>query len=279
MDRLKSYFVIPWLLVMVFAIIHASIAVVFYEQVALAWYGILIGFVPMLGFFVWVMRADVSSTSRNLPIQVLASCVGMALAIYDPDVVATTYAVVCFIGVFGYIFWFGQLKRDPNTPLVVGEILPEFTLKTTSGESIGNSELVGSPSLLMFYRGNWCPLCVAQVREIAAQYRELAELGVNVIMVSPQPGDDTESLAERFDAPMTFAVDEGLELAKKWKLVHVGGATAGQQDDGALDTVFPTIVVTDASNKIVWMDETDNYRVRPEPEVFLSILREHAVVA
>ncbi len=39
------------------------------------------------------------------------------------------------------------------------------------------------------------------------------------------------------------------------------------------ETVLPTVVITEAGGRILWADETDNYRVRPEPDLFLTVLR------
>jgi hypothetical protein len=41
------------------------------------------------------------------------------------------------------------------------------------------------------------------------------------------------------------------------------------------DTVMPTAVLTDASGTVIFADLTDNYRVRPEPQIFLDILDKH----
>ena len=49
--------------------------------------------------------------------------------------------------------------------------------------------------------------------------------------------------------------------------------------DYPADTVLPTLVVTGPSGKIIYSDQTDNYRVRPEPDIFLAILRRAGVVA
>ena len=45
------------------------------------------------------------------------------------------------------------------------------------------------------------------------------------------------------------------------------------------ETVLPTVIITGRDGKIIWTHETDNYRVRPEPDVFLDVLRRHGVVA
>ena len=63
-------------------------------------------------------------------------------------------------------------------------------------------------------------------------------------------------------------------------LVFAPGMTLARDDVEATlqrlgyeaDTVLPTAVVTDASGRILLSDQTDNYRVRPEPETFLAIL-------
>ena len=39
------------------------------------------------------------------------------------------------------------------------------------------------------------------------------------------------------------------------------------------DTVLPTVIIVDAEGRILFTDQTDNYRVRPAPEDFLKALR------
>ncbi len=38
-------------------------------------------------------------------------------------------------------------------------------------------------------------------------------------------------------------------------------------------TVFPTVIVLDAKGVVRWIDQTDNYRVRPEPDTFVPLLQ------
>ncbi len=38
------------------------------------------------------------------------------------------------------------------------------------------------------------------------------------------------------------------------------------------DTVIPTVIITDKDGKLIYVDLTDNYRVRPEPEIFIKII-------
>ena len=37
--------------------------------------------------------------------------------------------------------------------------------------------------------------------------------------------------------------------------------------------MLPTVIVTDANGKVIWVHETDSYRIRPEPDTYLEVLR------
>ena len=54
---------------------------------------------------------------------------------------------------------------------------------------------------------------MAQIKEIAAQYSELHELGARVALVSPQPHNNTVSLAKKFDVDSVKFSDMALVAA------------------------------------------------------------------
>jgi peroxiredoxin len=114
-------------------------------------------------------------------------------------------------------------------------------------------------------------LCVAQVAEIAEQYRELSAIGVQCLMISTQARQETEKLARRFDMPLIFLSDVEFELSKTLGTLHHNGAPAGLGLQSPV-TSYPTVILTDADNRIVWLDQTDNYRVRPDPGQYLDII-------
>jgi peroxiredoxin len=171
-----------------------------------------------------------------------------------------------------YVFWYSRFGRKQNTVLEVGKTLPEFFLKDTSGARISSQYLMGQACLIMFYRGNWCPLCMAQIKEVAGQYRELESRGIKIIMVSPQSQGHTNDLAKRFDVNMTFLIDENNQAADKLQIIAKNGLPVGLQALGYdSDTVMPTVIMTNSEGRIIFADLTDNYRVRPEPADFIRV--------
>jgi peroxiredoxin len=226
----------------------------------------------MFGFMLYLALAGVSRTSRYMPIQLLSAVVGSALVLYQFVPWPAFYALgLGLVGVNGYIFWYSQLGRPATPDLQLGAPLPAFSLKDSQGETVTQQNLLGKPALLMFYRGNWCPLCVAQIREVAEQYQALADRGVQVLLISPQQQSETELLAQRFDVPMRFLVDENAGVAEQLKLIHrdVVPPGLGVADP---DSVYPTVIISNGEGNIIWLNLTDNYRVRPEPAQYLAVL-------
>jgi peroxiredoxin len=89
--------------------------------------------------------------------------------------------------------------------------------------------------------------------------------------VSPQSHANTRALAARHDVPFRFLVDPDGRAAGQLGILHEAGVPLGIPGY-APDTVFPTAIVTDADGRILLADQTDNYRVRPEPWTFLAAL-------
>ncbi|MBI5503760.1 MAG: AhpC/TSA family protein [Deltaproteobacteria bacterium] len=274
--RLKSAFVTAFLISQT-AIFAHSLWLVGTIGPTLAAGGSALASGVMLGFLATVALSGRPRTSPNLPGVVSISAAGLALSLAGSGSAGSRlpllYAVVAFAGTLVYVFWYSRLGRSESSLLGVGQALPDFEVQEADGTTLSASTFRGRPTVLVFFRGNWCPLCMAQIREVAGHYRELERRGAQVVLVSPQPHEKTSELAQRFDAPMRFLVDPDNAAARRLGIVHQAGLPLGMQALGYdTDTVLPTVVITDAEGRILFSDQTDNYRVRPEPQTFLRIL-------
>jgi peroxiredoxin len=252
-----------------------------------AWGGVMLTVAPILSVItVLMMFKNVARTSAHFPILNLLGIIGVALAVsawfyQSANMLAPSLAIAAWIGFLFYAYWFSTFGgRQPSMKLIVGTKLPHFTVRDANNKSITSAQLTGKPSILIFYRGNWCPLCMAQLKELVARYKEISALGIRVAIISPQPHDNTVALAKKFDVKFDFLTDEGNAAARALGIENRNGTPMGMQMFGyENDTVLPTVVITDRDGKIVWTHETDNYRIRPEPDVYLDVLRKYSVVA
>ncbi|MDX1405123.1 MAG: peroxiredoxin family protein [Woeseiaceae bacterium] len=283
--RIKSMFILPAVIVSMMVLAGALIMSFVRPDERVAWLGAALASVPLpliVGRIKWM---QVARTSDHLPILLFVSATGVMAAVWEVFVESTSgwwplSAALASAALFAlYTFWYSTFGRYDNPRLGVGSKLPEFELPDYQGRLHRSADLIGNPAVLLFYRGNWCPLCMAQISEIAARYGEFVDLGINVWLISPQPDEMSRVLAERYDVPFAFLVDRDNELANELSIDQPNGVPAGIARDYPPDTVMPTLVVTGPSGTIVFSDQTDNYRVRPEPDVFLAILRRSGAVA
>jgi len=220
-------------------------------------------------------------TSTSLPLLRVAVAAGAITSLHGREgrlrrVAGTVLASV--LGTELFIRWESRLGRSESADLSVGRRLPDdLTFVELDRGPVAIAELRGRPVALFFYRGNWCPLCVAQVHEMAQRWRELEQIGVHVVLISSQNDEQTRELAERFDVNFRYCTDPGMTAARRLGLVHENGVPVGMLGYEP-DTVFPTVLVLDADGRIVFSDQTDNYRVRPEPETILAALRAAAAL-
>lgn len=70
-----------------------------------------------------------------------------------------------------------------------------------------------------------------------------------------------------------YLTDTGAVAAASLGIRHDAGVPPGVTQLGYdADTVFPTVIVIDQSGTVVFSDQTDDYRVRPEPALFITAL-------
>ena len=271
MSKLKPLFIISLPTAAVLVVLHSAVRL-WQDGFNRSWAGATVagGVIALYFGNLYLYRTPRNASHLTFPTGLVA--IGSVLAMVDGGLTAV-YGLILLAAWLLYVYWYSNLGRDENRLLVVGKPLPSFAVQDTAGGVVQSDKWMGQLSLILFYRGNWCPLCMAQIREIAAQYQELAQRGVQILLISPQPQGHTEALSHKFDVPFTFLVDGDNQAARTLQIAHQDGTPAGFNVMGyAAETVYPTIIITDAANNIIFTDLTDNYRVRPEPETFLRII-------
>ncbi len=230
-------------------------------------------------FFAGLFIKPRARTSRYLKIFSAFIILGFIISLIDILIKGSykispiIFSLLLIGGWLLYLKWYSVFKNRNSTILKVGSSLPQFELENTKEEKVLSDSFLGKITIYIFYRGNWCPLCMAQIKEVVQEYKELKKRNITMVLISPQPHNYTESLANKHQVPFHFLKDVENSAAKKLEIFHNAGIPAGFQVLGfETDTVMPTVIITDVNGKIIFADLTDNYRVRPEPKVFLDII-------
>ena len=285
MNFLKSAFIMMYMMLLMGITGYASWMLPQAGQ-PLAWLGVMLTTAPFLLVLSWIMMLrNVARTSAHFPSLIAAGAAGVALAAWSwrvqgADQVAPLLAAAGWAGFLVYAFWYSDLGRTPSTRIKAGAQLPSFTVTDVNGAAVSSAKLTGRPAILIFFRGNWCPLCMAQIKELAKRYQEIGALGVRVALISPQPHGNTIGLARKYGVKFDFFTDKGNAAARALGIAMPFGVPMGMQVLGYdSETVLPTVIVTDHHGRVVWAHETDNYRVRPEPDTYIEVLHRHGLIA
>ena len=120
-----------------------------------------------------------------------------------------TYAYVLVLLAGATWIW---LSRAPASEVTQGRIpapqagflAPDFSLATTTGETIKLSELRGTPVLVNVW-ASWCPPCRAEMPAMERVYRDFRSQGFQILAVNATNQDDPAQ-AE------AFAQEQGLSF-------------------------------------------------------------------
>ncbi|WDE06185.1 redoxin domain-containing protein [Thalassomonas viridans] len=247
----------------------------------LMWLGSFLTTFPLPFLLMVLTNAfGIARTSARLPFIQLLSIAGLVLAGLTllemqgsqttSDFVAVGLTVFGALFVQWYVWSFSSYGRKKSKSIVKGRTLPELQLHRLDGSSVSSSSFVGSKTLLVFFRANWCPFCVNQLKEVLARADKLKRSGIQVKFISNQGTENSKQLTEKLALPAHFEIlqDDDLKAAKALGIADIGGLPAGMSGYPE-DTVMATVITLDEKGAVTFGDETDNYRVRPHPDTFL----------
>ncbi len=99
-------------------------------------------------------------------------------------------------------------------PIKVGELVPDATLVDVDGRDVKLLGLVkAKPTIVIFYRGSWCPYCNTQLGELKTIEGKLAQMGYQLIAISPDLPENLKSSIEKHKLTYTILSDSKAEAA------------------------------------------------------------------
>jgi peroxiredoxin len=168
-------------------------------------------------------------------------------------------------------------------PLGVGSFIPaDSVVRTAADSQLSLNEAVKrQPTVLIFYRGGWCPYCNAHLRELQKSEPELQKLGYQILAVSTDtPAEVSKYLAEN-KLSYTLLSDAKLQVAAKFGirykvsetyLSHVKQLDLRAKNGGYLLT--PAAFIVDRRGVIRFAYVNNNYSVRVGQDKLLAAARD-----
>jgi len=159
----------------------------------------------------------------------------------------------------------GNTGAEPkrSAPVSVGEQAPDFTLEDRQGNPVTLSATRGKlPTVLVFYRGYWCPFCAHQLSELRSLLK--VDEQVRVLAVSVDDHEKTKQLIDKIAADGNGAVNYTMLSDPGHKVIDAYGLHDPAYDGTKFDGIpYPTVYVIDKNGRVAWAKVETDYKVRP----------------
>jgi len=165
-------------------------------------------------------------------------------------------------------------------PLLIGEKIPALTLKTAENKAVDLSELLRKKkTVLIFYRGNWCPYCNAHLQALAEAEQQIIDLGYQIIAVSSDSPENLKITEEKDKVKYTLLSDSKGELIKAVGIAYqvpenyktVINVHSNGDNTGLLPV--PSIFIVNTEADILFEYISPNIKQRITTELLVSVLK------
>ncbi|MCD9460069.1 peroxiredoxin-like family protein [Marinibactrum halimedae] len=176
-------------------------------------------------------------------------------------------------------------------PIRVGELAPRFTIQTVENTPyVFDPKTLKQPSLIITYRGGWCPYCNTQLQDLRKVLPEIRELGVNTLFLS---GDRPEILHSSLSGETQEAIkglnytiysDANMNAARRLGIAFEAKGLINRLVKFAKDTkasslelhnalAVPAVILIDKEGTVKYVYTNPDYKVRMPADELLATVK------
>lgn len=171
-------------------------------------------------------------------------------------------------------------KPEDISPLLIGETIPNEQVTTMEGKMVALHDLIKvKPTVLIFYRGGWCPYCNHHLAEMGEAEADILKLGYQILAVSPddmehlQATDDKNKLNYQLlsDSKGTLIKAAGLAFKAPERYNKMLVDYSSGNNDGWLPV--PSVFILNTKGEIAFEYINPNYKERMSADLLLAVLK------
>jgi peroxiredoxin len=135
--------------------------------------------------------------------------------------------------------------------------------------------VAGKPTVLIFYRGSWCPYCNLHLSDLVTVEEELRSLGYQIVAISPDRPEELNKMTAADHLNYRLFSDPQAEAMKKFGVAYqVDNTTLTnykqkfnvdlESSSGQTHHILPVpaVFILDRGGKIVFVHADPDYKVR-----------------
>ncbi|WP_346236999.1 peroxiredoxin-like family protein [Niabella insulamsoli] len=189
----------------------------------------------------------------------------------------------CLMNVFNVTGQEYQAPAQPQEvkPLFIGETIADKKLPDANGALVDLGQAFKNrPTILVFYRGGWCPYCQVQLAGLQKAFASLDSIGYQVFAVSTDSPKNMSETIKKRKLSYTLLSDADLALAEHLGIAFVAPknyhsflteASGGKNTRNLLPV--PAVYILNKKGEIKFQHIDPDFKVRMGPELILSVAK------
>lgn len=165
-------------------------------------------------------------------------------------------------------------------PLLIGEKIPALTLKSLENKDVNVTELISKKrTVLVFYRGGWCPYCNAHLAALAEAEKELLDLGYQIIAISPDAPknlkgtDDKEKLNYLLLSDSAGEFSKAIGIAFQAPENYKAILNKGSEGVNSSFLPVPAVFILNVNAEIEFEHITPNFKNRISNDLLIAVAK------
>lgn len=202
----------------------------------------------------------------------LAVLLGAAALVAGVGLLAGLAAGSAILGGLAFLALYAASgQRTGSAAVAVGGPVVDFSATDDSGQPFDLARLRGRPFLLKFFRGHWCPYCVAELRRWEEMRPVLDAHGIAVVTVCADGAEQIRQGRPKHGLRAVMLPDPELVITDRYGLRNPRNFAL--KSGVIVPLPIPTTILVDADGIVRWIDQSADYMHRSEPERVLAAIR------
>jgi len=168
--------------------------------------------------------------------------------------------------------------------LSVGDKVDNFSAEDQEGNGFDlYNALSKGPVVLLFYRGNWCPICNRHLSELEENLDLIYQKGAQVIAISPEKPDQINKTIKKTQASFTLLYDKDYHLSAAFDVAYLPekstvrkynlflGAKLSRSDENERLPI-PATYIIDTTGRVSWRHFDPDYKIRASAQEIAEAL-------
>ncbi|MDJ0835700.1 MAG: peroxiredoxin-like family protein [Acidobacteriota bacterium] len=170
-------------------------------------------------------------------------------------------------------------------PLLIGSQVPDVSLTKPDGTALDLRKAVSEkPTLLIFYRGSWCPYCQKHLGQLQEKLGDYAAGGYQVFAIAQDTPEVNAGVMKKQGLDFPVLSDKGLNAASQFGLVfEMDMETVKRYKNFGIDLIglygrkeprmtVPAIFLIGTDGRIRFNYVNPDYRIRLDSDVLLAAM-------